>query len=290
MKCSVFQTEDAPEQSPGYPARGSLSWGVGFSRIRRYIASHGRSFRMTDGRAPADSVPARQIFRSRVRKTLFDRLRRRTQFIFNSLVPMIAYLEGRLAETWDEACLLVTESGVGYEVGLPTHTCAALPERGKHAAFYICHVIREDAQELYGFATFEERQTFEVLLSISKVGARTALAILSIFRPDDLRRIVLEDDVQALTRVSGIGKKTAEHVFLELKYKLKVEDAPQAAVLSGGVRPGSVFRDVLDGLGNLGYGEEECATLVRDILHAEPDLDVSGALRAALKALAQGKA
>ena len=105
--------------------------------------------------------------------------------------------------------------------------------------------------ELFGFATFEERQTFEVLVSISKVGARTALGILSIFRPDDLRRVVFEDDVLALTRVSGIGK-TAEHVFLELKYKLKVEDAPQAAALTTGARPGSVFRDVLDGLGNLG--------------------------------------
>lgn len=203
---------------------------------------------------------------------------------------MIAYLEGLQAEVWGSCCLLVTKGGVGYEVALPSHTLSALPGRGEPLALYTSLVVREDAQELYGFATFEERQTFEVLLSISKVGARTALAILSIFRPDDLRRIVLEDDVQALTRVSGIGKKTAEHVFLELKYKLKVEDAPQAAVLSGGVRPGSVFRDVLDGLGNLGYGEEECAALVKDILHAEPDLDVSGALRAALKALARGRA
>lgn len=76
-----------------------------------------------------------------------------------------------------------------------------------------------------------------MLVSISKVGARTALAILSIFRPDDLRRLVLEDDVLALTRVSGIGKKTAQHVFLELKYKLKVEDVPQAAVLAASGRP-----------------------------------------------------
>ena len=149
-------------------------------------------------------------------------------------------------------------------------------------------MVREDAQELYGFATFEERQTFEVLTSISKVGARTALGILSIFRPQDLRRIVLEDDVLALTRVSGIGKKTAEHVFLELKYKLKVEDAPQGAVLTGDARPGSVFRDVLDGLANLGYAEDECAPLVKKLLLEQPDLDVTGALRAALKGLARG--
>lgn len=203
---------------------------------------------------------------------------------------MIAYLEGRLAETWGNACLIVTGSGVGYEVALPGHTLAALPGRGEPLALYTSLAVREDALELFGFATFEERQTFEVLVSISKVGARTALAILSIFRPDDLRRLVLEDDVLALTRVSGIGKKTAQHVFLELKYKLKAEDAPQAAVLAVAGRPGSVLRDVLDGLANLGYAEEECAPLIKKILHEEPDLDVTGALRAALKALARGRA
>ena len=188
---------------------------------------------------------------------------------------MIAYLEGRLAETWDDACLLVTESGVGYEVGLPTHTCAALPERGQHAAFYICHVIREDAQELYGFATFEERQTFRTLLSISKVGARTALSILSLYRPDELRRVAADEDITALTRVPGIGKKTAQHILLELKYKL--------------TRPSAVFRDAVDGLLNLGYPEEECAALVHELLQESPDLDVSEVLRAALKTLGKGR-
>ena len=139
---------------------------------------------------------------------------------------MIAYLEGLLAETWGTSCIVVTRGGVGYELDLPAHTMASLPGRGESVALYTSLVVREDAQQLFGFATFEERQVFEVLLTISKVGARTALAILSLYRPDDLRRIVLEEDVDALTRVSGIGKKTAQHVFLELKYKLKVEDVP----------------------------------------------------------------
>ena len=111
-------------------------------------------------------------------------------------------------------------------------TLSALPGKGEHIALYTSLAVREDALELFGFATFEERQTFEVLVSISKVGARTALSILSIYRPDDLRRIVFEEDVMALTRVSGIGKKTAQHVFLELKYKLKVDEAPQTAAVS----------------------------------------------------------
>ena len=119
---------------------------------------------------------------------------------------MIAYIEGRLAEVCANACVVVTEGGVGYEVYLPQQTRLQLPERGGHVRFYICHIVREDAQELFGFETWDERQTFIVLTSISKVGARTALGILSAFRPDDLRRLVLEDDVLALTQVSGIGK------------------------------------------------------------------------------------
>ena len=197
---------------------------------------------------------------------------------------MIAYVEGRLAEVSANAAVIVTESGVGYEVFLPGHTMSRLPEKGGHLAVYTYFVVREDAQELFGFETWDERQTFQTLISLSKVGARTALATLSIYRPEALRRLVLDGDPTPLTRVPGIGKKTAQHVFLELKDKLKVEDAPAAAPGA----PAGVFRDALDGLAGLGYSEDEAAPVLRTVLHAEPDLDVSGALRAALKALAKG--
>ncbi len=199
---------------------------------------------------------------------------------------MIAYVEGRLAEIAASSCVVATAGGVGYEVYLPAQSLAHLPECGKSVRFYTCLVVREDAQELFGFDSWEQRQTFIILMSISKVGARTALSILSTFRPDDLRRIVLEEDVLALTQVSGIGKKTAQHIFLELKYKLKVEDNAAAAVLSSCV-PGRVFKDALTGLQGLGYTESEAVSVLKTVLHNEPDLDVSGALRAALKTLAR---
>ncbi len=101
---------------------------------------------------------------------------------------MIAYIEGRLAEVCANACVVVTEGGVGYEVFVPQQTLLALPARGSLVRFYTCHIVREDAQELYGFETWDERQTFLVLISISKVGARTALGILSAFRPGWLSR------------------------------------------------------------------------------------------------------
>lgn len=199
---------------------------------------------------------------------------------------MIAYIEGRLAQKTASSCVVVTAGGLGYEVGLPSHDLAHLPEKGEPVFFYTCMVVREDAQELFGFGTWEERQCFLILTSITRVGARTGLAILSVFRPADLHRLVLEDDVLALTRVSGIGKKTAQQIFLELKYKLKVEDMPHHLGTEGLPSP-SVLRDALAGLTNLGYSEQEADEALRNVLKAEPDLDVSAALRAALKNMAK---
>lgn len=199
---------------------------------------------------------------------------------------MIAYVEGRLLEQLPAGCVVATESGVGYEIALPTHTLARLPEKGAQLAFYTHFVVREDAQELYGFDTWDERLTFQILLSISKVGAKTAVGILSLYRPDDLRRLVFEDDYMALTHVSGIGKKTAQHVFLELKYKLKADTGTTGSIISSPVP--SIFRDALDGLTNLGYAEEEAGPVLKKLLTDEPDLDVSGALRGALRSLARG--
>lgn len=199
---------------------------------------------------------------------------------------MIAYLEGKLVEKDANACVVATAGGIGYELFLPVHTFAQLPERGEGIKFFTYLVVREDAQELFGFDTWEERQLFLMLLSISKVGARTALSIVSTFRPEDIQRLVLEEDIQALTQVPGIGKKSAQHIFLELKYKLKANALPSGSASSS---PRSVYRDVLTGLEGLGYTEPEASPILKAILQAEPDLDVSGALRATLKALAKDR-
>lgn len=199
---------------------------------------------------------------------------------------MIAYIEGRIAEITEDGCVLVTQGGVGYEVFLPGNVLAKLPARGEMTYFYTNTVVREDALELYGFSSWDERELFLVLTSISRIGAKTALAIMTVYRPDDLRRLVAEEDVAALTRVPGIGKKTAQQLFLELKYKLKA-DGVSAIPQAGPV--GSVARDAVAGLTNLGYDESEAAKVVKQVLEEEPDLDVGEALRAALKALARGK-
>lgn len=200
---------------------------------------------------------------------------------------MIAYLEGRIVEVDDISCVLVTTHGIGYEIFLPTHTRSSLPNRGEELQLYICHIVREDTEELFGFETWDERQTFIILTSISKVGARTALNILSTFRPDALRKCVLEEDVIALTQVSGIGKKTSQHIFLELKYKLQC-DKNVFLPVSTEPEKQRLFLDVLTGLQGLGYTRDESTTVLKIVLQNEPDLDVSCALRACLKQLVKG--
>jgi Holliday junction DNA helicase RuvA len=184
--------------------------------------------------------------------------------------------------------VLLTEGGVGYEVFPVRQVLSRLPARGELVALYISTIVREDALELYGFPSWDERRTFEVLISISKLGPKTSLALLSHFSPDDLRRVVANDDPGALTVVSGIGKKTAQHIFLELKYKLKADVVP-GAVKGRDATAASAFRDALAGLTNLGYPEEEARTVLEEVFAAQEDLDVAGALREALKAMARNR-
>ena len=199
---------------------------------------------------------------------------------------MIAHISGTLAEKWDNYCIALTSGGVGYLIALPGHVI--LPEIGSPVSFFTSMAVREDAMELFGFETFEERQTFEILRAINKIGGRTALAILSVFRPEELREIIEAGDAAPLIKVPGIGAKTAQHVFLELKYRL---GSLGKAQLSGARAQASpLARDLLAALANLGYSEAECGKVVNGIIADEPDLDVGSAIRLALKELAKGKA
>ncbi len=202
---------------------------------------------------------------------------------------MIGYLEGRLMARHDRYALVLTAGGVGYELELPDPVAASLPAPGGEAALYVHTVVREDALELFGFATLADRETFRILIGITKLGPKTALAILSRYTAEDLRRIVATDDMDALVKVPGIGKKSAQRIFIELKYKLTGEAGAGLPSPPTTVGPG-VFADVMAGLTNLGYSESEAGRAARAVLEAEPDLDVAGALRQALKRLASEKA
>jgi holliday junction DNA helicase RuvA len=187
---------------------------------------------------------------------------------------MIGRLSGRLAAK-NPPQVLLDVGGVGYELDVPMSTFYGLPAAGEAVTLYTHLVVREDAHTLYGFASLEERSAFRQLIRISGVGARTALAVLSGLSVADLAQSVAAQDAGRLTRIPGIGKKTAERLLLELKNKLveaSVSPVREAA------------SDVLHALLALGYSEKEAHGAVKGLA---PGVQVAEGIRAALKTLAK---
>ncbi len=190
---------------------------------------------------------------------------------------MIGRLAGILLEKTPPT-LLLDVSGVGYEVDVSMTTFFALPAVGSAVTLAIHHYVREDAHLLYGFGSEEERQAFRVLLRISGVGARTALALLSGMSVQDLCEAVIAQDSGRLIRIPGIGRKTAERLLLELKDKLpKAGDGLRPAPRSG-------HGDALGALLALGYSEKEAHAALAKV---SADLAAPEAIRQALKVLSK---
>ena len=196
---------------------------------------------------------------------------------------MIAYLEGTVLRRDEEACILLTSGGVGYQVHMTTGGLASLPGAGDTARLFTFTLVREDALILYGFMAWDEREAFETLLAAPKLGPRTALAMLGCYTPSELAACIAKEDVAALTRVPGIGAKTAKRLLLDLKDKL-VASAPLSP---GRVAPmATAESDCAAALVSLGYGRHEVDEVVRTVFEAEPDLDAGSAIRKALKIFA----
>ncbi len=192
---------------------------------------------------------------------------------------MIGRLSGILFDK-NPAQLVVDCNGVGYEVSVPMSTFYNLPSTGEKVALLTHMVVREDAQLLYGFGTTQERELFRELIKISGIGARTALAILSGMSVKDLAQAVTLQDAGRLTKIPGIGKKTAERLLLELKGKL---GADIGAV--PGAPEGENSNDILSALLALGYSEKEALLAIKQV---PADSSVSDGIRHALKALSKG--
>ncbi len=191
---------------------------------------------------------------------------------------MIGRLSGILLEK-NPPQLLVDCNGVGYEVGVPMSTFYNLPGLGEKVVLLTHLAIREDAHVLFGFGSAEERNTFKELIKISGVGARTALSILSGMSVSDLAQAVTLQEAGRLTKVPGIGKKTAERLLLELKGKL---GADLGAV--GGVVHHDTTSDILNALLALGYSDKEATLAIKQV---PADASVSEGIKHALKALSK---
>ena len=191
---------------------------------------------------------------------------------------MIGRIEGRLLEK-NPPAILVDANGVGYEIDVPMSTFYQLPSISERVTLLTHLIVREDAHQLYGFSTNSERAAFRELIKISGVGARTALSVLSGLSVSELAQTITLQESGRLTRVPGIGKKTAERLLLELKGKLGADLGTAKTTAAN-----DTATDVIRALLALGYNEREANAAVRGL---PADSEVSDGIRFALKSLAK---
>lgn len=186
---------------------------------------------------------------------------------------MISLLEGKVAEKMADRVML-SVGGVGYDVLVASHTLAKLPAPGRPARLFTRLQIRDDAMVLYGFATAEERTLFDHLVTVTGVGPKMALAVLSVLTPDSLRRAVATGDTAALTLVPGIGKKVAGRIVLDLKDRIgaggeAVTSGPLAEVREALLALGLSAQEARDALSALlPDGDRPVEELLRDALRS----------------------
>jgi holliday junction DNA helicase RuvA len=195
---------------------------------------------------------------------------------------MIGFLRGLLIQKNPQE-LLLDVGGVGYRVLVPISTFCKLGDLGTEARLHIHTHVREDQFVLYGFATSPEQELFEKLIAVSGVGPKVALGVLSGIEADELVHAIRANDVVRLTRVPGVGKKTAERLILELKDKLASFHADTEAP-----RPVSPQRtDLLSALSNLGYSPSEAERAATEALRLQPEATLGDLLREALRIISR---
>jgi holliday junction DNA helicase RuvA len=192
---------------------------------------------------------------------------------------MIAHLRGKLAQK-DPARVIVDVNGVGYEVFVPLTTFTALPDTGSEVSIDVHTHVREDIIALYGFSTRRERRIFEKLMTISGIGPKLAVTILSGGSVEDLVTAIKRSDLPRLTAIPGVGKKTAERIILELKDKLQdFTEGPARSPVEG---------DVLSALENLGYLRAHAEAAMRRAVNGDPAPDFDVLFKRALQILTKG--
>ncbi len=200
---------------------------------------------------------------------------------------MIAYLRGRVLEK-QPSRLIVDVSGVGYDVSVPLSTFYTAGDAGAEIVLRIHTHVREDQLALFGFATMLEQALFERLIAISGIGPRLALAVLSGMEPRELSAAIERGDLAKLTRIPGVGKKTAERIVVELRDRL-----PKALAAVTGAAPAAAPADarrdeLASALVTLGYDRRTFDKTLDAVLADAPDASFEQHLRAALKALSRG--
>ena len=206
---------------------------------------------------------------------------------------MISFIHGELAEI-QEGMIVVEASGVGYGIRVPATVIGSLPSIGEEVKIYTYFSVTQNGVELCGFSTPEDREMFTMLLTVSGVGPKGALGILSAMSPDDLRMAIVTGDSKAISRAPGVGSKTAQRIVLDLKDKLDASEVFNTALDHGSSGGGPAFtgatmahsaqREAVEALVALGYSETEASRAVKKV-EISGDMTVDQILKLALKNL-----
>ncbi|MGA7304737.1 MAG: Holliday junction branch migration protein RuvA [Rhodothermales bacterium] len=186
---------------------------------------------------------------------------------------MITYVSGKLIER-TPARVVVDVHGVGLELHIPASSFDKLPALGDTVKLLTYHYVREDTMQLFGFATSSERRTFESMLAVSGVGPRLALAALSALDVQELRRGIMGGDAGLLTRIPGVGRKTAERLVVELRDRFAQVEVDESTV-SGSSTDGSARLDALAALESLGLSRSAAEDRIRRVMRDNPGLETA---------------
>lgn len=202
---------------------------------------------------------------------------------------MISFIKGELTAITENGIVL-ENNHVGYEINVPLSVMNELPNTGNEVKIYTYLYVREDALKLYGFLTRDDLMIFKLLITVNGIGPKGALGILSTITPDDLRFAVLANDVKTISKAPGIGAKTAGKLILELKDKLKLEDAFETKLeKKEEVNVNTVSTDVRNeaimALTALGYSSADAMKAVRKVTITE-NMEVEDVLKSSLKYIA----
>ena len=197
---------------------------------------------------------------------------------------MFAYIEGRVAEL-NPVCAVLDCGGVGYEIRISLHTYSQIKDLAQ-AKLLVQPIYREDAQQLFGFYTAVEKQLFQLLVSVSGVGANTACMILSAMSPAETIRAIQQEDTRKIQAIKGIGAKTAQRIIVDLKDKVgKVEagDVPEGGSVTAQAYPQR--ETALSALVMLGYAKSASEKVLDKVLSANPSADIESIIKQALQML-----
>jgi holliday junction DNA helicase RuvA len=200
---------------------------------------------------------------------------------------MIAHIKGSL-QTKSANSIIIDTGGIGYEVITPLSTFYALPEEGHEVSLHVYTHVREDAFILFGFMTEKEKRLFKMLITVSGIGPKLAVNVLSGIGPDELLAAISSGDVAKLQSIPGVGKKTAERLALELKEKAvklsgDMELPPSIATTRSDK---AILNDALSALVNLGYPSKAAGNAVEKVYSTMKDVTIEGVIKDALRLLA----